>query len=107
MPSVRLHHESLRAPATVAVECARGYVQPYQCPLCGTTHMHKTVHLNLDDKGDVIVSKEVWKEIKDVPDLPFKAANEIKKPPKIILSLNDYDGPKTEHLHRHEFRGRR
>lgn len=107
MPGIRLHHESLTAPATVAVECARGYRQPYQCPLCGTTHMHKTVHLNLDNKGDVIVSKGVWEDLKDVPDLPFTVANEVKKPPKVLLSLEDYDGPKPELIHPHRFAGRR
>jgi hypothetical protein len=107
MPGIRLHHESLKAPATVAVECARGYRQPYQCPLCGTTHNFKTVHLRLNGKGDVIVSKGVWKDLKDVPGLPFRIANEIKNPPKTVLSLENYEGPQTRDLHHHRFEGRR
>jgi hypothetical protein len=107
VPSLRLHHDSLTAPAVVAVECARGYKQPYQCPLCGQTHQHKTVHLRLDGNGDVLVTEEVWKDLKDVPDLPFTTNAVKRKPPKVILSLEDYKGPETEHLHRHEFKGRR
>jgi hypothetical protein len=107
MPGIRLHHESLTAPSVVAVEVARGYAQPYQCPLCGTTHQYKTVHLNLDNKGDVIVSKGVWEDLKDVPMLPFTIGNEVKKPPKTLLSLDNYDGPKPERIHHHQFQGRR
>lgn len=106
MPGIRLHHESLTAPATVAVECVRGYKQPYQCPLCGLTHDFKTVHLNLDGKGDVIVSKGVWDDLKDVPGLPFTVANEVKKPPMVTLSLDGYE-PSDVPIHRHEFKGRR
>lgn len=108
MPGIRLHHETLAAPSVVAVECARGYAQPYVCPLCSTTHQHKTVHLRLDGDGNVIVSKGVWADLKDVPGLPFAIANEVRKPPKIILSLDPQvptDVPIDVHPHR--FAGRR
>lgn len=107
MPSLRLHHDSLVAPAVVAVECARGYRQPYQCPLCGQTHQHKTVHLRLDGNGDVLVTKEVWDDLKDVPDLPFTQNSTKRKPPKVTLSLNEYEGPTPELIHPHRFAGRR
>lgn len=104
MPGVRLHHETLQN-CVVAVEASRPYPQPYNCPLCGTVHFHKMIHLNLDNEGDVIVSKEAWAEIKDVPNLPFTAENEVGKPPALILGLN---GEKLDvEVHEHPFEGRR
>lgn len=111
MPGIRLHHASLRN-CTVAVECARGYAQPYNCPLCNVTHRYKTVHLTLDAEGDVIVSstpkgRSVWDDIKDVPNLPFTYANDVKKPPALILAMNGNSGLDTTELHAHPFEGRR
>lgn len=87
MAGVRLHHSSL-ASCTVAVEAVRSYKQPFACPLCAVTHQFKTVHLTLDNSGDVIVSKQVWLELKDLPGLPLEAMNDVKKPPALVLSMN-------------------
>lgn len=107
MPGIRLHHEKLTAPSVVAVECARGYPQPYACPLCGTTHLHKTVHLTLDGHGDVIVSEGVWEDLKDVPGLPFTTSNHVKKPPKVTLTLGETEAVEKVLIHAHRFQGRR
>lgn len=106
MPGIRLHHDTLRN-ATVAVECFRSYVGPFICPLCQTTHHHKTVHLNLDNEGDVIVSHVAWeKDLKDVPNLPFTIDGQVIKPPPMILSLGaeQKETPQLIHL---PFKGRR
>lgn len=105
MPGIRLHHPTLRN-CVVALESVRPYKQPFQCPLCGRTHLFKTVHLTLDDSGDVIVSKHAFeKDIKDVPGLPFTIENEVTKPPPMILTLN---GQRYEaQVHDVPFEGRR
>ncbi len=101
---VRLHHKTLKN-CVLAIEAVRPYKEPYQCPLCGMIHLNKTVHLTLDGNGDVIVSKVAWKELKDLPGLPLEVANEVTKPPALILSLN---GERTVvDIHEIPFEGRR
>lgn len=105
---IRIHHESARN-CTVAVEAHRAYANPegYMCPLCGVVHFHKMVHLNLDNNGDVIVSKGVWNtDLKDLPMSPFTVTNEVKKPPKHVLSLDGGSKPRDDIL-THPFQGRR
>jgi len=55
-----------------------------------STHHHKTVHLNLDNEGDVIVSEGVWNiDLKDRPDLPFTYEADVKNPPPLVISMGD------------------
>lgn len=104
MPGIRLHHAELRN-CTVAVECVRGYAQPYSCPLCNVTHRYKTVHLNLDNEGDVIVSTGVWEDLRDVPGLPFTYDADVASPPALIIGMNGQSAAPT--IHPHPFEGRR
>lgn len=104
MAGIRLHHPQLKN-CVLAVEAVRAYKQPYQCPLCGTTHLHKTIHLTLDNEGDVIVSRKAWNELKDLPGLPVEMQNPVKEPPAIVLSM---DGQQNElKIHEVPFQGRR
>jgi hypothetical protein len=108
MPGIKLHHETLRN-CTVAVECQRGYRAPYNCPLCNVTHNYKTVHLNLDNEGDVIVSTGVWNtDLKDHPNLPFIYADDVKKPPALIIGMNGDGGQQAARdILAHPYEGRR
>ena len=102
-----MHHETLTN-ATIAVECKRGYRQPYQCPLCNVTHNYKTVHLTLDSNGDVIVSKGVWnKDLKNHPNLPVTVKNEVSKPPALIIGGNGTAQKAAEEILHHPYEGRR
>ena len=109
MPGIRLHHETERN-CVIAVEAVRPYAKWAQarelCPLCGIPHAFKTVHLTLDNNGDVIVSKEVWAELKDLPGLPFTPENQVKKPPKLIIGMNGGPSERPKIL-AHQFEGRR
>ena len=106
MGGIKLHHESARN-SVVAVECFRTYQGPYDCPLCGIVHHHKTVHLHLDNEGDVIVSRGVWDDLKDVPLLPFSYGADVKKPPAVILSMNGPAPDGEREIIHHAFEGRR
>jgi hypothetical protein len=70
-------------------------------------HAFKTVHLNLDNDGDVIVSKEAWAELKELPGLPFEVANEVKKPPPLIIGMTGYQPDEVPPILHHPFEGRR
>jgi hypothetical protein len=109
MSGVRIHHTGGLANVGIAVEAVRPYLKGAQalemCPRCGIPHAFKTVHLNLDNEGDVIVSKEVWAELKDLPGLPFEVANEVAKPPALIIGMNGYKVDET--IKHHPFNGRR
>jgi len=106
MPGIRLHHETLRN-CTVAVECKRGYRKPFVCPLCNVTHNYKTVHLTLDNEGDVVVSTGVWKkDLKGHPNLGFTYENDVEKPPALIIGGPDTDRVAKEIL-AHPYEGRR
>lgn len=106
MSGIRLHHDTLRN-CTVAVECKRGYRQPYQCPLCNVIHTHKTVHLTLDNEGDVVVSTGVWnKDLKNHPNLHLAYANDVASPPALVIGGPDTDRAAMEIL-AHPYEGRR
>lgn len=107
MPGIRLHHPTLRN-CTIAVECVRGYMNPFACPTCGTVHLYKTVHLNLDNDGDVIVSPGAWEaDLKHVPDLPLTVQNTVKKPPKLIIAADGGASQVAREVLAHPFTGRR
>lgn len=105
MPGIRLHHPTLRN-ATLAIEVARGYFTPFDCPTCKRTHLFKTVHLRLDGNGDVIVSHVAWeRDLRDTPNMPLEYVNTVGQPPGLILNFNS--AAEEETVHHLPFEGRR
>lgn len=91
MPGIRLIHPTSRNVRYTVVEAKNPYTLPFVCssPLnggCGSVHLFKTHHLNLDDTGSVIISTGVYERIKDRLVLDgFMLANEVAKPPPIVV----------------------
>jgi hypothetical protein len=94
MPGIRVQHPTERNVRYTVVEPKVPYPEPYTCTPpefggCGSVHMFKTHHLNLDDTGAVIVSTGVYDRIKDRLVLDgFVTTNEVKKPPRIGVGFN-------------------
>jgi hypothetical protein len=71
------------------VENDRPYPVPYTCTPpefggCGSTHLFKTHHLNLDETGAAIVDTVLYQKIRGLLVLNgFVEANEVAKPPAI------------------------
>lgn len=93
MPGIRLQAPpGVRNVRYTVVEAANPYPVPYTCtsPMmggCGSTHLFKTHHLNIDDTGAVIVSTGVYDRIKSRLELDgYVLANEVAKPPPIIVN---------------------
>ena len=93
MPGVRLHHATASNVRFTVVEKERPYSQPYTCTPpefggCGSTHLFKTHHLNLDDTGSVIVGDVLYEKIKGLLALNgFTVTNGVAKPPAMGLGL--------------------
>jgi len=71
----------------MTVEHTRPYPTPFLCPTCNKTHINKTYHLNLDNKGDVIVSETVLERLQEIGMAGLSVENVVNKPPKITLGL--------------------
>lgn len=56
---VIVRHPSLTAQRLVAIDDQTPYPQPYDCPICGSQHRHKTYHLDLDAEGAALVSPQI------------------------------------------------
>jgi hypothetical protein len=99
MPAgVRLHHPELRGPAggTVTytlIHEGRPLKAPTDCWACGETHYHKTYHLNIDSVGDVVVSKKIFRRLKEAGLDELKAMGEVKNPEPIVLDMGDQTKP--------------
>lgn len=99
MPGIRYQHPTHRNVRYTIVEPNIPYPEPYHCTSpelggCGTVHLFKTHHLNLDDTGSVIVSTGMHERIKDRLALDgFVQTNVVKKPPAIGIGMsNDHRG---------------
>lgn len=94
MPGIRIQHPTERNVRYTVVEPKIPYGLPYQCTPpdmggCGSVHLFKTHHLNLDETGTVIVSTGVFDRLKDkLSQDGFAVLNEVKKPPKIGIGMS-------------------
>lgn len=94
MAGIRVQHPTQRSVRYTVVEPTVPYQLPYTCTPpefggCGSTHLFKTHHLNLDETGACIVSTGVYDRIKDRLTLDgFVTANEVKKPPKLGIGMS-------------------
>lgn len=98
MPGIRLRHPIVRNARYTIVDEKVPYPVPYTCTApalggCGSTHLFKTHHLNLDETGSVIVSLGVYERIKGRMALDgFVLANEVAKPPALGIGLANGKG---------------
>lgn len=89
MAGIRLRHKAGRRGSAIVVHPTRKLRAPMLCGKCGTTHVFKTIHLDFDDEGCTIVSKEVFQRLREagLPDLTVE--NEVLKPPARTLNLGE------------------
>jgi hypothetical protein len=93
MPGIRVQHPTQRNVRYTVVDSAVPYPVPYVCTPpamggCGSTHMFKTHHLNLDATGAAIISTGVFDRIKSRLVLDgFTVANVVEDPPRIGIGL--------------------
>lgn len=93
MPGVRIQHPTARDCRMTVVEKANPYRQPYTCTPpdlggCGSVHLFKTHHINLDGTGAGIVSQTVYDRIKPILDAQGVATSgEVANPPTIGIGL--------------------
>lgn len=98
MPGIRIQHPTERNVRYTVVEPNIPYGLPYQCTPpefggCGSTHLFKTTHLNLDETGAVIVSTGVYDRLKErLAQDGFTVTNEVKKPPRIGIGMTPGKG---------------
>jgi hypothetical protein len=94
MPGVRVQHPTQRNVRYTVVEKNKPYPAPYTCTPpdmggCGSTHLFKTHHLNLDETGAVILSTGVFERINSLLAIDgFKVTNEVIKPPKLGIGMS-------------------
>lgn len=97
MPGIRVQHPTQRSVRYTIVEPTVPYPEPYQCTPpalggCGSIHLHKTHHLNLDASGAAIVSIGVFERIAPRLQLDgFVVSNEVADPPTIGIGLAPVD----------------
>lgn len=93
MAGIRVQHPAQRNVRFTIVEGDRPYPKPYFCPSpavggCGTTHLFKTHHLNLDETGAVIIGDKLYPKIKRLLVLNgFMETNAVKKPPTLGIGV--------------------
>jgi hypothetical protein len=98
MSGIRVQHPTARSARYTVVEPKVPYPFAYTCTPpefggCGSTHLFKTHHLNLDATGAAIVSTGVYARIKDFIALDgFVVTNEVAKPPSIGIGLGNGAG---------------
>jgi len=98
MAGIRITHPTVRNARFNVVENDRPYAKPYTCTPpefggCGSVHLFKTHHLNVDESGSVIVGDELYEKIKGhLADAGFVWANVVKKPPTLGIGF----GPQIE-----------
>lgn len=100
MPGIRVQHPTQKNVRYTVVEPENPYPVPYTCTPpefggCGSTHMFKTHHLNLDETGAVILSTGVFDRIKARLGLDgFVVGNEVSKPPPLGVGISAPKGKK-------------
>lgn len=93
MPGVRVQHPVARSCRFTVVEKDNPYREPYTCTPpefggCGSVHLFKTHHLNLDDTGAAIVGQELYERIRPLLVVNgFTEANVVAKPPTLGIGL--------------------
>jgi hypothetical protein len=93
MAGVRLHHATQRNVRFNVVEKENPYREPYQCTPpefggCGTLHLFKTHHLNIDETGSVTIGDVLYEKIKGILAVQgFSVSNVVEKPPALALGL--------------------
>lgn len=94
MAGIRVTHPTARNCRFTIVEPTIPYSEPRQCTApeyggCGSVHIFKTHHLNIDDTGSAIVGDVLYEKIKGHLALNgFSESNVVAKPPTLGIGLH-------------------
>jgi hypothetical protein len=94
MAGVRIHHAVARNCRFTVVEGDKPYPIPYVCTPpefggCGSTHLFKTHHLNLDENGAVILGDVLYQRLRALLALNgFAESNIVAHPPTLGIGLS-------------------
>ncbi len=89
---VRILHPTARNARVTVVE-RRPYPVPYTCQApefggCGSVHIFKTHHLNIDEVGACIIAADLYEKIKpNLLALGFSILNVVEKPPPMTIGV--------------------
>jgi hypothetical protein len=93
MAGVRIQHPTARNCRFTVVEQAIPYSEPRQCSApefggCGSVHLFKTHHLNIDETGSAIVGDVLFAKIRHLLVLNgFSEGNVVQKPPALGIGI--------------------
>lgn len=93
MAGVRIQHPLARNARFTITENDRPYPLPYPCTPpeyggCGSTHLFKTHHLNIDETGACIVGDGLYPRIRLLLEANgFQETNVVEKPPTIGIGI--------------------
>lgn len=94
MAGIRVTHFAVRNARFTVVESDRPYPRgPQQCTPpefggCGSTHLFKTHHLNIDETGSAIVGDVLYERIKHLLVANgFTESNVVAKPPTLGVGI--------------------
>jgi hypothetical protein len=93
MAGVRITHPTARNCRVTVVEKDIPYTEPYHCTPpefggCGSVHMFKTHHLNLDETGSAIVGDILFQKLRQLLVLNgFSESNIVERPPTMGIGL--------------------
>jgi hypothetical protein len=90
---VRIQHDTARSARFTVADSTRPYPVPYACTPpefggCGSTHLFKTHHLNVDETGAAIVERVLYEKIRGLlVAAGFRETNEVTKPPMLGIGM--------------------
>jgi hypothetical protein len=93
MAGVRITHATARNARFTITESTAPYPVPYTCTPpefggCGSTHLFKTHHLNVDELGAAIVNDVLYEKIRGLLVLNgFTESNVVARPPTQGLGM--------------------
>jgi hypothetical protein len=107
MAGVRVRHPTAHDVRYTVVEKDKPYPVPYQCTPpamggCGSVHLFKTHHLNLDSTGGVLIGDVLFERIRNRLALDgFVMDGHVAKPPPVTLGVGvrSLERPGTQILH--------
>lgn len=94
MAGVRVTHAAAKNARFTIVDSSIPYSEPYHCTPpefggCGSVHIFKAHHLNLDETGSAIVGDVLYEKIRHLLVLNgFSESNIVEKPPTLGIGMN-------------------
>lgn len=92
--AVRIHHPTLRNCTFTVMQPSVIYPVPFDCPMCGITHIYKTFHLQLNQHGDVCVHNDIYELFKREGILEdLTATKEVTPAPTVLFQGGSVRSP--------------